>query len=494
MPLTAAEELELIALLEEDANYRAGRKIDTYFPDTGPLRRELYPKHLEFFKAGRDFTMRLMSKGNRVGGTEGFGCEFTYHLTGEYPDWWEGRRFDDPIVAWAAGDTNPKTKEIIQAKLFGTDDYRLENKMGTGIIPRDSIQGIVPRAGVPGAIDLARIAHVSGGTSTVALKSFEQGLESFQGNEVHVIWLDEQAPIDILTECAVRITPTPWFGGGLVAWTVTPEEGLTDAIMEFMPDGEFPQDPQTPPKYVISITWDDVPHLSDAAKASLKATIPAYQLDARERGIPMLGAGAIYPLPEEAYLIEPFEIPAYWRRAYALDVGWERTAALWGAFNPDNGTWVAYNEHYRGHAEPSIHAAAIRARGEWIHGVFDPAARGRQQADGRVLADDYRDLGLHLQDANHSVEAGLYRTFEMLSTGRLKLFNTLQYTRKEMNLYRRDKKGRVIKVNDHLMDCMRYLMMSGGEVAKAVPVQRESHVQRRVARVFGPHANQAWMG
>jgi hypothetical protein len=27
-------------------------RIDSYYPDEGPLRRELYPKHLEFFRAG----------------------------------------------------------------------------------------------------------------------------------------------------------------------------------------------------------------------------------------------------------------------------------------------------------------------------------------------------------------------------------------------------------------------------------------------------------
>jgi hypothetical protein len=78
----------------------------------------------------------------------------------------------------------------------------------------------------------------------------------------------------------------------------------------------------------------------------------------------------------------------------------------------------------------------------------------------------------------------LYRTLEMLSTGRLKIFNTLQYLKKEIRLYRRDKKGRVIKVDDHLCDAMRYLMMSGLEVAKQVPVQRqeEDPVERLLRR------------
>jgi hypothetical protein len=30
----------------------AQNQIDNLFPDTGPLRRELYTKHLEFFRSG----------------------------------------------------------------------------------------------------------------------------------------------------------------------------------------------------------------------------------------------------------------------------------------------------------------------------------------------------------------------------------------------------------------------------------------------------------
>lgn len=288
--------------LESLLQWHKYNKIYRYFPDEGQLRRELYAKHMEFFAAGATHYLRLFLAANRVGKTEGIGCELTYHLTGLYPHWWQGRRFDTPITAWVAGDTNPKTQEIIQAKLFGAEDARQTEKLGTGIIPRDAIEGLVMRAGVPGAIQSARITSVHGGSSTLTLKSFEQGVESFQGNEVHFIWPDELMPAAILSECVIRTAPTPWFEGGMVAWTVTPIEGLTDGIMEFLPDGRIPTEKQLPPKYVVNATWDDVPHLSDEAKGALKAGIPPYQLDARARGIPALGAGVIYPVPEEDYL------------------------------------------------------------------------------------------------------------------------------------------------------------------------------------------------
>lgn len=480
--------------LESLLQWHKYNKIHRYFPDEGPLRRELYTKHMEFFAAGATHYLRLFLAANRVGKTEGIGCELTYHLTGLYPHWWQGRRFNTPITAWVAGDTNPKTQEIIQAKLFGTEDARQTERLGTGIIPRDAIEGLVMRAGVPGAIQSARITSAHGGSSTLTLKSFEQGVESFQGNEVHFIWADELMPAAILSECVIRTAPTPWFEGGMVAWTVTPIEGLTDGIMEFLPDGRISTEEQIPPKYVVNATWDDVPHLSDEVKDALKAGIPPYQLDARARGIPALGAGVIYPVPEEDYVVEPFEIPPHWRRAYGMDVGWNRTAAVWGAYDPDADIWHLYNEHYRGQAEASVHAAAIRGRGDWIPGVIDPASRGRAQADGRRLFVDYRDLGLSLTIAQNAVEAGIYQVWERLSTGRLKVFSTLQNWLKEARLYRRDEKGRVVKVDDHLMDGTRYLILSGAEVAIPVPVKKDERLEPMPTRALGRHASLGWMG
>src|SRR5579859_2050394 len=96
------------------------RKLWTYYPDEGPLRRELYPKHLQFFRGGARHRERLFMAANRVGKTEGVGgYETTLHLTGLYPPWWEGRRFDGPVDWWAAGKTNETTRDIVQMKLFG---------------------------------------------------------------------------------------------------------------------------------------------------------------------------------------------------------------------------------------------------------------------------------------------------------------------------------------------------------------------------------------
>ena len=162
-------------------------------------------------------------------------------------------------------------------------------------------------------------------------------------------------------------------------------------------------------------------------------------------------------------------VPGHWPRAYGLDVGWNRTAAVWGALDRDSDVLYLYSEHYVGEAEPSVHASAIQARGKWIRGAIDPASRGRTQTDGRQLLQMYTDLGLDLTMADNAVEAGIYRVWQRLTSGRLKAFESLQQWFAEFRLYRRDEKGKVVKERDHLMDATRHLEMEMLNIGKTEP-------------------------
>ena len=124
-----------------------------------------------------------------------------------------------------------------------------------------------------------------------------------------------------------------------------------------------------------------------------------------------------------------------------------------------------------GEERPVIHAEAIKARGAWIPGVIDPAAQGRQQADGEQLIKMYRQLGLKLSPAENSVNSGLWICEQLFGIGRIKVFDTCRNWINEYQFYRRDEKGKIVKENDHLMDAMRYLIVSGRQFAIAQPMQ-----------------------
>jgi phage terminase large subunit-like protein len=446
----------LAMALEEMAKRQAERKLFTYYPDEGPLRRELYKKHLLFFKLGANHGTRCFMAGNRTGKTEGGGgYEVTLHLTGRYPDWWEGAIFDAPIRCWVAGDTGKTVREILQEKLLGP-----WGRFGTGLIPADDIVRFTPKSGVAEAVDTLWVKHYDedgnyDGDSKLIFKSYDQKRESFQGTEQDVIWLDEEADEAIRGECILRLMTT----NGLLIETFTPLRGITKIVMQYLPNGEAPDDGSaalSEDKALVMAGWDDVPHLGQSEKARMLAETPPHLRDARSKGIPSLGAGAIYPVPESEIVVPDMPIPPHWLRLYALDVGWNRTAALWGAWDVENDVIYLVAEHYRGQAEPSIHADAIKAKGD-IPGVIDPAARGRSQKDGEQLFQTYKELGLNLRLAVNGVESGIYEVWQRFSTGRLKVFASLNNLRTEYRLYRRDEKGRIVKENDHLMDDMRYL-------------------------------------
>lgn len=478
--IARAEMLEAVRIHGELERRAAGRKLSTYYPDAGPLRRELYPKHLEFFRQGAHKRERLFLAANRVGKTEGAGgFELACHLTGQYPAWWKGRRFSRANNWWAAGDTRETVRDILQRKLLGKPgDY------GTGLIPRDAIARTAPGF-IPDAVQAVWVKHASDGLSVVQFKSYDQGREAFQGTEQDGIWLDEEPPEAVYTECLLRTMTN----NGMVMLTFTPLRGMSEVVLAFLPGGAVPEK-QEGPKAVVSATWDDVPHLSKQAKEELWEAIPPFQRDARSKGLPQLGAGAIYPVPESAVVCEPFDIPKHWPRSYGFDVGWKRTAAIFGAIDRETDTGYVYSEHYQGEGEPAVHAAAIKARGQ-LPGAIDPASRGRSQADGKQLIQQYREQGLELTEAANAVEAGIFATWERFSTGRLKIFSTCQHTRAELRLYRRDERGKVVKENDHAMDGVRYWVMTGMDIARApVPLKPKPDP---LAPVFGAGGG-SWMG
>lgn len=224
-------------------------------------------------------------------------------------------------------------------------------------------------------------------------------------------------------------------------------------------------------KFLTFVSWSDVPHIPQDAQAEMVKSYAPHERDARTKGIPALGSGAIYPVPESDVVIDPFELPAHFKHVYALDVGWNRTAGLWGAHDTETDVLYLYSEHYRGQAEPAIHAEAVRARGKWIPGVIDPASRGRGQHDGEQLLFLYQQLGLNISTADNAVEAGIYKVWLRLSTGRIRVFKNLQNFLGEYRIYRRDEKGKIVKENDHLLDCLRYMVMSGIDIASFRPVE-----------------------
>ena len=450
------EELEEFIEIQDELTLRTKRNaMVQYYPDSGDFRRALYPKHIMYYNAGASYKLRLFMAANRVGKTIAAAYEIACHVTGRYPSWWKGKRFRGPNKWWVCGVDSKNILSLLQPTFLGQ-----VGEFGTGMIPYDCLDfdtlKDAKKADTP--ISTFRIKHSSGAYSSIEFKSYESGRLSFQSWEGNV-YLDEEPPLEIFTECLMRT-----MGNFIMLVTFTPLKGPTDTILNFLEGQTYTEGPVGDGKYVVMASWDDVPHLNENDKKILLNSTPPWLREARSKGIPQMGSGAIFQVPWENISVPRFEIPKHWKRYAGMDVG-NKTAAIWFAIDPSTRTHYGYYEYYREGELPSIHAQGILPPGKWIPISIDHAAHGRSQIDGENLFDMYKEYGLQLYNADKSVETGLYTCWEMLNNGQLKIFNDLKKFQEEYQMYHKDEKGRVVKHKDHIMDAFRYAIMTGRDLA-----------------------------
>lgn len=467
--LTYGERERLFKLLKQKEHYDSGRLFYKWFD----FSQNNYLKHKDFFKQGSRYKERAFLAGNRVGKTQTGSYEVVCHLTGIYPDNWEGRVFTEPTSGWVVGKSSERVRDTSQLALLGP-----MGAWGTGMIPRDLIIHVGKSTNA--SVDYVQVKHKSGGTSIINFKSNDAGRQAFEGGKKEFVWIDEECDYGVYEECRLRTMTT----GGVIFTTFTPQKGLTPLILSLLQNGNL----ETPAEGV-SVTncgWDDVStlvggHLTPEAIEYEMSRLPPWQRLSRSRGIPSIGQGAIYPMDPDSYTLEPFVIPENWPRLIGMDVGYKKTAALWIAINPEDNVMYAYSEYYAGRELPVVHATAIKGKSNLpIPVVIDTAAHGGSQKDGEALFDQYQDYGLDLHNANKAVETGLTTTWSALAFGQLKIFNNCSNLLKEMKAYRRDENGKIIKADDHLCDCMRYAVMTKDEAKSIIPkVQTDNLAQYR---------------
>jgi phage terminase large subunit-like protein len=409
-----------------------------------------YAKQMAFHAAGARYRERLLRAGNQNGKTFCGGCEGAYHLTGDYPPWWKGKRFEKPIVMWASGVTGETTRDNPQRVLLGN-----VGEMGRGTVPESAIIDTAPARGVSDLLDYAKIRHKSGGLSTLRFKYYEQGRQKWQGPPVDVVWFDEEPPQDIYDEGLARTIAT----GGLVYLTFTPLLGMSEVVRRFLTEN-------SDDRHDTNMTIDDALHIPIEERARIIASFPAHEREARAKGTPVLGSGRIFPIAEEEISIAPFQMPVYWPRLGAMDFGWDHPfGAVELVFDPESDV-IYVTKAYRARQEtPIMHAAALKAWGKWIPWAWPHDGLQHDKGSGEQLAKQYDDHGLNMMqnratfaDGSNGVEAGVMEMLDRMQTGRLKVFSNLSEWFEEFRLYHR-KEGKIVKEADDLMSATRYGVM-----------------------------------
>jgi len=127
-----AKAIQEIKLLEEQARRIKYNQLQFYAP---------YTKQREFHAAGRENHERMLGAGNQTGKTYSGSREVAYHLTGLYPDDWEGAVFKKPVVWWVGGVSGEVIRDTTQKLLVGR--MQDETSIGSESIPKDCIMQLV---------------------------------------------------------------------------------------------------------------------------------------------------------------------------------------------------------------------------------------------------------------------------------------------------------------------------------------------------------------
>lgn len=431
-----------------------------------------HPKQLSFHGAGKEAIERLFLAGNRVGKTF-CGCEeLVYHLTGRYPKWWNGYRFDRAITAWICSESLKDIRSVLQPLLIG------EN----GILSAEDI--IHTTFGNNGTFDFITIRNKNGGHSILYSKSYEQGRQKFQGSRVDFIHLDEEPNHDIYTECLLRLSNVDGKGQGRLILTATPLKGMTELMVHFLKSKDSESDDYASldsevvknGKYHIHASWDDNPHLSEETKIHLRRSLQPYELEAREKGLPNIGTGLVYQFTDSDLLTESFEIPQHFTHFCGMDVGYKNpTAVVWCAHDRDNDVIYVYKDYSVSEQTPYFHSASLLAMGlNWIPTLCDPSVNQKEKADGVSLGEHYKKAGLNYINARYSKEEAISEIINRVRTGRFKVFNSCQKFLDERRRYSRGKDGRPVKKDDHIMNAVEFAILDGLKYAR-VKYQNEYH-------------------
>ena len=451
-----------LELLREQKKRLRFNRIDQYDP---------YPYQQQFHETSKDSNQRLLMAANRIGKSFCGAAEMSYHLRGIYPDWWKGRRYDQPITAWAGGVSNETTRDIVQAELLGSPDD--PDAFGSGAIPKNYIIKTERKPGVPNAKSVALIRHVSGGNSSLHFKAYEMGVEKWQGRSVDVVWLDEEPSRDIYSQAVTRTLDRR----GMVYMTFTPEAGMTETVAAFMNRIQAGQS-------LVNATWDDASekiksmkgqqgHLSEAVMEQILSAYSPHEREMRRYGRPSIGSGLIFPVDEEKIIIDPIAIKDHWPRIAAIDFGWDHpTAVVWCAVDRDEDVFYVYDCHRESKASPAVHAQTIRSRPHFIPIAYPHDGNRRDSMGNPGLADQYRNLGCNFllehfsnppalgnNKGSNSIEEGLMAMLQSMEAGNFKVFSTLSNWFEEFRMYHR-KGGKVVPFRDDLMSATRYAFQS----------------------------------
>ena len=423
-----------------------------------------YPTQLTFFAAGSSGVhQRLIYGGNQVGKTLSCAAEFAWHITGAYPEWWVGKRFNKPIRCWVVGESVILVRDTLQRQLCGGQEF------GTGTIPLESF-GKKPIM-VPGgtsAIDTAFVRHQTDGNedgiSSLTFKTFEQRRERLQSESVDLIWIDEKPSEEVYSELLARTTATD--GHLIVSYTPVGEGGAAGLTYKFLSE-------PSSDRSVHRITSGEARHISDARREEIASSYSESERETRLEGTPQLGAGPVFPLELMPVIVKSFnadDLPSYARWSVGIDFGFDHPfAAVVIAWAHDTGQLWVIDSFRMERSSALYHVQRIHSmtKGLRLPVAWPHDGATHDKGSGLTLALQYKNFSANMMTGhavNHgtrtnNIEPALEEMRELMFTGKLAIAGHNTELLDEMRNYHRDDDFKVVKQRDDLVSALRYAIM-----------------------------------
>ncbi len=429
------------------------------------------PKQEEFLNATADHQEVLLMAGNGNGKTETAGFAVSRWMTGEYPDWWRGRRFNKPTRGWIAGTSMRELEQAGQLKLLGPPGN--PELFGTGMIPKEAIVGKPrPARGAPDTVESFQVKCKINGRlddsaiSRCTVKTYSQERDDWAGAEIDWLWEDEEPPAKLHGEGLARLR-----GKGVCIITMTPLDGITDIVVRFT-------DEEDPLRYMVRMGLKDASWYTDEQKKNFRATFAAHERGARENGDPMLGSGRVFRVPEDDLKIPPIppnRIPLEWAKLWGVDFGgasdiahpfaavlyaWDResTADETGPI----GTVYILNTIRMTNSTVLQHVDAMKRIAADVPVAWPHDGHEKDRNSGEALAMQYKKHGLKMLESHATHASGGFSTYAgitdmdtYMQARQWKVFDTLTDWFGEYGQYHYKDGNILVRIRDDLMSATR---------------------------------------
>lgn len=335
-----------------------------------------------------------------------------------------------------------------------------------------------------------RVLHFQNG-SKFFFQTYEMDVAKMGGASIHRVHFDEEPRLAVFNECRLRVMAK----SGDLLFTMTPVQGMTwthEQLWKRRGDQVDKDIYRAPDLDVVIVDMDDNPVLTEKDKALALAGMSKEEREARKEGRFVAMHGLIYgEFNKDNHVIPSEPLPEAVNVVVGIDPGYKHPAGVvWAYLTPDDDMVVFHEERLEYNTAKQVCELIHAVNDEYglnpIYYVIDPSARNKNHETGRNLQMEYADNGIVTIPGQHDRKAGWNRVRERFQRGALHITTDCpliveeiqQYRLKPQNRQGENTREEPVKLNDDLVDALRYLVMSRPYLPDRVIKTNETRLQR----------------